>query len=246
MCTTAPVWSDIVSKQRLNSKNANNVTGTLRAFLSGKISYAFKWSGPSITLDTACSASSVAISQACSALLNKDCNSAIAGGVNVISSPDVGSHYDKASGLILSFLRCIIMGLSRAHFLSSTGQCKAYDETADGYCRSEGCGLFVLKRLEDALAENDRVYGVIRGVSINQCGNSNSITHPHSDTQASLFRTVLSKAGVEPSAVSVVEAHGTGTQVSFEILSAFLCLTNLSVLVVSFAHFVTKIIYSFG
>lgn len=113
------------------------------------------------------------------------------------------------------------MGLSRAHFLNSTGQCKAFDASADGYSRSEGCGLFILKRLEDAVAENDRIYGVIRGIAINQCGKAHSITHPHAGTQASLFRTVLSKAGVEPSSVSVVETHGTGTQVRMESFPSF-------------------------
>jgi acyl transferase domain-containing protein len=73
--------------------------------------------------------------------------------------------------------------------------------------------LFVLKRLSDAIAENDRIYGVIRGVAANQCGNACSITHPHAGTQATLFQKLLSKAGLEPRAVSVMEAHGTGTQV---------------------------------
>lgn len=105
------------------------------------------------------------------------------------------------------------IGLSRAHFLSATGQCKPFDAGADGYCRSEGCGLFVIKRLEDAVSENDRIYGVIRGIELNQSGNASSITHPHSETQQDLFRTLLSSSGIDPVSVSVVEAHGTGTQV---------------------------------
>ncbi|KAI0036587.1 polyketide synthase [Vararia minispora EC-137] len=169
-------------------------TGTLRAFLSGRISYAMKLSGPSVVLDTACSSSLVAIYQACRALTNHDCNAALAGGVNVITSPDM------------------FLGLDRGHFLSPTGQCKAFDASADGYSRSEGCGLFVLKRLSDALAENDHVLGVIRGVEVNQSGLAHSITHPHAPTQASLFRQLLSRSGVEAHRVSVVEAHGTGTQ----------------------------------
>ncbi|KAF7183364.1 hypothetical protein CNMCM7691_003563 [Aspergillus felis] len=169
-------------------------TGTLRAFLSGRISYNFKFSGPSMVVDTACSASSVAMYQACQALVNGDCTAAIAGGANAMVSPDM------------------YMGLGRAHFLSPTGQCKAFDAGADGYCRSEGCGVFVLKRLSDALEENDRIYGVIRGIAVSQSANSSSITRPHSETQAKLFRTVLSRAGVDASSVDVVEAHGTGTQ----------------------------------
>ena len=105
-------------------------------------------------------------------------------------------------------------GLSRAHFLSPTGQCKAFDADADGYCRAEGCGLFVLKRLRDAISENDRIYGVIRGIEVNQCGNAHSITHPHQETQQALFRQLLSKSHISASTVGVIEAHGTGTVVN--------------------------------
>ncbi|KAL4900541.1 hypothetical protein BDW74DRAFT_182627 [Aspergillus multicolor] len=169
-------------------------TGTLRAMLSGKISYAFGWSGPSLVIDTACSSSLVSIALACRALEAGECSTALAGGANVITSPDM------------------YLGLSRAHFLSPTGQCKPFDVTADGYCRSEGCGLFVLKRLDDAIRENDRIYGVIRGSEFNQSGNAASITHPHVETQQRLFERLFWRTGVDPSSVNVVEAHGTGTQ----------------------------------
>ncbi len=105
------------------------------------------------------------------------------------------------------------LGLSRAHFLSPTGQCKCFDASADGYCRGEGCGVFVLKRLSDAVAEGDRIHGVIRGVEMNQSGESHSITHPHAETQTELFETLLTKTRVDPDSIGVVEAHGTGTQV---------------------------------
>lgn len=104
------------------------------------------------------------------------------------------------------------LGLDRAHFLSPTGQCKAFDESADGYCRSEGCGMFVLKRLADAVAENDQILGVIRGVHVNQSGEAHSITHPHAATQQVLFERLLARTGVDPLDISVIEAHGTGTQ----------------------------------
>ncbi|KAL4246221.1 hypothetical protein ABKN59_009371 [Abortiporus biennis] len=169
-------------------------TGTLQAFLSGKISYAFGFSGPSIVVDTACSSSMVALHQACRALTNGDCNAALAGGVNVITSPDM------------------YIGLDRAHFLSPTGQCKPWDACADGYSRAEGCGMFVLKRLSDAVNENDRILGVIRGIEVNQSGNADSITHPHVSTQIALFERVVEKAGVDANDVGVVEAHGTGTK----------------------------------
>ncbi len=105
------------------------------------------------------------------------------------------------------------LGLARGHFLSPNGTCKPFDVAADGYGRAEGCGIFVLKRLADAKAENDRIHGVIKGVEVNQSGTSHSITHPHSETQAELFSKILERTGVDPSSVSVVEAHGTGTQV---------------------------------
>ncbi|KAK0615280.1 hypothetical protein B0T17DRAFT_647009 [Bombardia bombarda] len=137
--------------------------GTLRAFLSGRISYVLGLSGPSIVIDTACSSSMVALYHACRALQNGDCTAALAGGVNVISSPD-------------------------------------------------GCGLVVVKKLSDAIQEGDYVYGVIRGIGVNQCGTSKSITHPDSDTQAELFKQVLGRSRISPETISAVEAHGTGTQ----------------------------------
>ena len=168
--------------------------GTLRAFLSGKISYNYKMSGPSVVIDTACSSSLVAVYQACRALQAGDCTAAMAGGVNIITSPDM------------------YLGLNRAHFLSPSGQCKSFDASADGYSRAEGCGVFVLKRLSDAVKENDRIHGVIKGIDVNQSGNAHSITHPHPETQADLFKSVMNRAQVEPRSINVVEAHGTGTQ----------------------------------
>lgn len=104
------------------------------------------------------------------------------------------------------------LGLSRGHFLNESGGCKPFDVNADGYCRAEGCGIFILKRLSDALAENDRIHGIIKGVEVNQSGKSHSITYPHSETQADLYHRVLARSQLDPSSVSVVEAHGTGTQ----------------------------------
>ncbi|KAI1087806.1 putative polyketide synthase [Rostrohypoxylon terebratum] len=168
--------------------------GTLRAFQSGRISYYFGWSGPSITLDTACSSSMVALHQAVRALTAGDCKAALVGGVNVITSPDM------------------YLGLDRAHFLSPTGQCKAFDASADGYCRSEGCGIFIIKKMRDALAEGDRIHAIIKGIELNQSGNAHSITHPHSPTQEDLFRRLLEKTKIHPHQLTAVETHGTGTQ----------------------------------
>ncbi|KAG7451653.1 ketoacyl-synt-domain-containing protein, partial [Guyanagaster necrorhizus] len=192
-CYVGVATNDYVQNLR-NDIDVYYSTGTLRAFLSGRISYALQFSGPSIVIDTACSSSLVAVYQACRALMNHDCNAAVAGGVNVISSPDM------------------FLGLDRGHFLSPTGQCKAFDASADGYSRSEGCGIFVLKRLSDAIAENDQILGVIRGVEVNQSGKAYSITRPHAPTQESLFSQALERSGLDASRISVVEAHGTGTQ----------------------------------
>ncbi|KAF9646285.1 ketoacyl-synt-domain-containing protein [Thelephora ganbajun] len=184
-------WADCLREQA----DLYHSTGTLRAFLSGRVSHFLKWGGPSVVVDTACSSSIVAIYQACRALQNGDCNAALAGGVNIICSPDN------------------FVGLSKGRFLSPTGQCKPFDASADGYARSEGCGLFVLKLLSSAVEENDRILGVIRGVEINQnCGNT-SITRPDVESQRSLFERLCLRSGTNPQHVSVIEAHGTGTQV---------------------------------
>ncbi|KAK0449459.1 hypothetical protein EV421DRAFT_1900141 [Armillaria borealis] len=174
-CYVGVATNDYVQNLR-NDINVYYSTGTLRAFLSGRISYALQFSGPSIVVDTACSSSLIAVYQACRALMNRDCNATVAAGVNVISSPD------------------------------------AFDASADGYSRSEGCGIFVLKRLSDAVAENDQILGAIRGVEVNQSGNAYSITRPHAPTQENLFTQTLERSGLDASRISVVEAHGTGTQ----------------------------------
>ncbi|KAK4205573.1 putative polyketide synthase [Triangularia verruculosa] len=168
--------------------------GTLRAFLSGRISYALGLKGPSIVFDTACSSSTVALHHACQSLKSGECTVALAGGINVMSSPYM--H----------------LGLSRAHFLSPTGQCKPFDVSADGYCRAEGAGLVVVKKLSDAIREGDHIHGVIRGIGLNQCGTAKSITHPDAATQAELFTDVLSRSRIDPDSISLVETHGTGTQ----------------------------------
>ena len=105
----------------------------------------------------------------------------------------------------------MFIGLDKAHFLSSTG-CKSFDASADGYSRAEGCGIFVLKRLSDAVAENDRILGLIRGVEVNQSGMAHSITHPHGVTLESLLKRVLERSDMDPRLISFVESHGTGTQ----------------------------------
>jgi acyl transferase domain-containing protein len=169
-------------------------TGTIRAFLCGKISYYFGWSGPSEIIDTACSSSLVAIHRACKAIQTGECHSAIAGGVNIMTT---ATNF---------------MDLGKAGFLSPTGQCKPFDAAADGYCRSEGVGLIVLKRLSQATADGDNILAVVPGIATNQGGLSSALTVPSSPSQITLYKTILGQAGMDSDQISYVETHGTGTQ----------------------------------
>lgn len=175
--------------------NAYSATGNLKSMLSGKISHYFGWTGPSMSLDTACSASSVAIHLACRAILNGEVNGALAGGVNILTSPE---WYHNLAG---------------ASFLSPTGQCKSFDAKGDGYCRGEGAGMVFLKKLSSALADGDQVLGVIAATSVLQNQNCTPITVPNSTSLEDLFRGVIAKARLKPHDITVVEAHGTGTPV---------------------------------
>ena len=175
--------------------NSFSSLGTLRAFISGRVSHHFGWSGPSITYDTACSSSAVAIHSACKAILLGECSTALAGGVNAITSPSLHEN------------------LNRAGFLSPTGPTRSFDAAADGYCRGEGAGLVYLKRLSAAIADGDPVAGVIVGSAVSQSNNSTPITAPDTKSQSALYRKVLSIADSDPMIVSYVEAHGTGTPI---------------------------------
>ena len=175
---------------------AYSATGNLKSFLAGKISHYFGWTGPSLTLDTACSSSSVAIHQACRAILSGECTAALAGGVNIITHPDWYYNLDGAA------------------FLSSTGQCKPFDAKADGYCRGEGVGAVFLKKLSSAIADGDQVLGVIASTRVYQNQNCTAITVPNVASLSELFQDVVRQARLEPKMVSVVEAHGTGTPVA--------------------------------
>ncbi|KAJ5711073.1 Acyl transferase/acyl hydrolase/lysophospholipase [Penicillium malachiteum] len=171
------------------------ITGGCRAFGPGRINYFFKFSGPSYSIDTACSSSLATIQNACTSLWNGETDTVVAGGMNVLTNSDA------------------FAGLSHGHFLTKTpNACKTWDSTADGYCRADGIGSIVMKRLEDAEADNDNILGVILAAGTNHSAEAVSITHPHAGAQAYLYRQVLSRAGVDPLDVSYVEMHGTGTQ----------------------------------
>ena len=170
------------------------VPGGMRAFGPGRLNYHFKWDGPSYSIDTACSASAAALELACNALLNGDCSMTLAGGGNLLSGPQM------------------FAGLSRGGFLSPTGACKTFANNADGYCRGEGVGVVVLKRLNDAIADGDNIQAVIRAIATNHSAHAASITHPHSPTQQALYKRVLKTASVKANNVQYIEMHGTGTQ----------------------------------
>lgn len=170
------------------------IPGVARAFYSSRLNYHFKWEGPSYNIDSACASSSTAVALACSALVARECDTALAGGGSILNAPDIYS------------------GLSRGGFLSTTGGCKTFSESADGYCRGEGAGIVVLKRLEDAIADNDNIQAIIRGSARTYSAEAVSITQPHAETQRKLYRQVLQQACVDPVDIGYVEMHGTGTQ----------------------------------
>nr|POF02470.1 atrochrysone carboxylic acid synthase [Quercus suber] len=171
------------------------ITGGCRAFGPGRINYYFKFAGPSYSIDTACSSSLATIQTACTSLWNGDTDCAVAGGMNVLTNSDA------------------FAGLSNGHFLSKTpNACKTWDSEADGYCRADGIGSIVMKRLADAEADNDNILGVIVGAGTNHSADAISITHPHAGAQGYLTRQIMRQAGIDPLDVSFVEMHGTGTQ----------------------------------
>ncbi|MFH8367378.1 beta-ketoacyl synthase N-terminal-like domain-containing protein [Streptomyces sp. NPDC018031] len=173
--------------------NGYMATGTTPSAVSGRVSYFLGWRGPCITVDTACSASLVAVHLAAQALRCGETDIALAGGVNAL----VGS-------------RPYVMA-RRANLLAPDGLCKTFDDAADGYCRAEGGAALVLKRLSDAERDGDRIHAVVRGSAVGSDGESGSLTVPSGPAQEELMRTALASAGLRPHDVSYVEAHGTGT-----------------------------------
>lgn len=160
---------------------------------AGRLAYALGLRGPAMAVDSACSSSLVAVHLACASLRNGECDIALAGGVNLILIPE-GS-----------------IATSRAHLLAPDGRCKGFSDAADGYVRSEGCGMVVLKRLADAQAAGDTILAVIAGSAVNQDGASAGPTVPNGAAQEAVIRAALGNAGLAPADVQAVEAHGTGT-----------------------------------
>ena len=170
-------------------------TGGALSIAANRLSHRFDLRGPSLSVDTACSSSLVALDLACAAIRNGECEMAICGGVNAILTPDVTITF------------------SRASMLSPDGRCKTFDARANGYVRGEGAGIVVLKPVAQAIADGDRIHGVIRATAVNQDGRTTTITVPSHDAQVAMLHEACRRAGIAPSQVSYVEAHGTGTPV---------------------------------
>ena len=160
---------------------------------AGRLSYILGLHGPTITLDTSCSSSLVAVHLAVMSLRAGESDLAMAGGVNLMLSPTA------------------TIAMSKVKALAADGRCKTFDAAADGYARGEGCGMIVLKRLSDAVADNDNILALIRGTAINHDGKSSGLTVPNGVSQQKVIRAALENAKVEPTQISYVEVHGTGT-----------------------------------
>ncbi len=178
-----------------NVENLTSYTGTGNAMCiaANRISYLMDFNGPSLAVDTACSSSLVAVHLAAKSLQNGESKIAVAAGVNLILTPDVN------------------IALSQATMMSPDGRCKTFDENANGYVRSEGCGVVILKKLSDAIKDNNNILAVIKGSAVNQDGRSNGLTAPNRLSQVKVIKEALQDANVSPSEIGFIETHGTGT-----------------------------------
>jgi acyl transferase domain-containing protein/acyl carrier protein len=203
-------YGNLLSQSRDPSLiDAYTGTGVAFSAAAGRISYVLGLQGPSVAMDTACSSSLVAVHMACQNLRTRKCSMALVGGTNLILLPETNVY------------------LSRVKAISPDGRCKTFDAAADGYGRGEGCAMIVLKRLSDALANNDPILAMIRGSAVNHDGRTSGLTVPSSRAQQAVIREALTNACVEPLQVTYIEAHGTGTPlgdpIELESIAAVLC-----------------------
>ena len=171
------------------------VAGTSLNTAAGRVAYAMGLEGPAMAVDTACSSSLFALHQAITSLQRDEADIIVCGGVQAI------------------FLGRLTQLRANAGMLSPDGQCKAFDASANGFVRGEGCGMAVLKRLSDAEADGDRIWGVLLGSAVNQDGASAGMTVPSETAQERVIEEALRQAGIPPHEVDYLEAHGTGTEV---------------------------------
>ncbi len=175
--------------------DASTATGNALSIAANRISFALDLSGPSFAVDTACSSSLIAFHQACQSIMSGECTQALTGGINLHIHP---------FGFII---------FSKASMLSPRGRCNPFDERADGYVRSEGGGIFILKDYEQALADGDQILALVANTGINTDGHKSGLTIPNATAQANLLHKVYSQAGIDPTSIDYIEAHGTGTSV---------------------------------
>lgn len=171
-----------------------HATGNSGSSIVGRLAYFFDWKGPAVAIDTACSSSLVSVAQACQALKSGEVDLAVAGGVS----------------LLLNHISCITF--SQANMTSPSGQCRPFDKAANGYVRGEGCSLVLLKKLDDAIRDQDVIHAVIKSCKTNQDGRSNGITAPNPRAQEDLITSCWSDCDVREEGIAYIEAHGTGTR----------------------------------
>ncbi|GLP78917.1 polyketide synthase Pks13 [Mycobacterium antarcticum] len=177
-----------------NAAHPYAITGTASSIVANRVSYFFDFRGPSMSIDTACSSSLVAVHEGVKALRAGDVDAVVAGGVNAMITPMVTLGFDEVGGV-----------------LAPDGRCKSFSHDANGYARSEGGGMMVLKRVADARRDGDQIFAVIAGTAVNHDGRSNGLLAPNPDAQADVLRKAYKDAGIDPRTVDYVEAHGTGT-----------------------------------
>lgn len=183
----------IAPDQDYRGIGAYHISGNHTNATAGRLSYLLNLNGPSLAVDTACSSSLVAVHLACRSLRSAECRQALVGGVNLILTPEVP------------------IALCRNQMLAVDGRCKTFDAKADGFGMGEGCGVIVLKRLSQALADGDRIWALIRGTAVNNDGASGGFTVPNGTIQTELIRDALEDARLTQDVIDYVEAHGTGT-----------------------------------
>jgi acyl transferase domain-containing protein/NADPH:quinone reductase-like Zn-dependent oxidoreductase/NAD(P)-dependent dehydrogenase (short-subunit alcohol dehydrogenase family) len=182
-----------IAYRDVNALDTRTLTGTVHCVVANRISHFLDLRGPSLTLDTGCSSSLVAVHLACQSLRLGETDLALAGGVSVMITPE------------------LFVAMTKVGFMAADGECKTFDASADGFGRGEGCGIVALKRLSDAVGDGDRVLAVIRGSAVNQDGRSTVLTAPNGKAQEALIREALHTGGLSPERITFVETHGTGT-----------------------------------
>ncbi len=170
-----------------------SLTGVCKSTACGRLSYIFGFEGPSLTVDTACSSSLTAVHLACSSIRNNEADVAVVGGASLMLTPTIGIAFSKLQAT------------------SHDGHCKTFDANANGYGRGEGAGIIILKRLSEAIKNNDNILGIIRSTGLNQDGRSNGLTAPNGESQRKLIEHTLKEAGIQADEVDYIETHGTGT-----------------------------------